>query len=132
MPFPISLDQECYEALVALAREGTKDKNGQVVPERARILEQFLRRIEKENGINRYTVWVQWQEARQPLPPSTQFPETWPPQLRARIDLVTRPIARSDVETLLRERAIEPVNVLVTTDPGGIVGWRTLDDFFTL
>jgi hypothetical protein len=125
MPFPISLEQQDYEALVALAREGVKSD-----PESVRKLESFLRLIEQGNGIHRYFLWVQWQEANQPLPPSTDFPEKWPPELRASIELVTRPIAKVDVEKLLAQRARKPVSVLVTPDPAGIVGWTELNAYF--
>lgn len=125
MPFPISLQQQDYEALVALAREGAKSD-----PDRLRKLESFLQLIEKGSGINRYFLWVQWQEANQPLPPSTNFPEKWPPELRASIELVTRPIAKVDVEKLLEQRARKPMSVLVTPDPAGIVGWTELNTYF--
>ncbi len=125
MPFPISLDQQDYEALVSLAREGAKSD-----PDRVRKLESFLRLIEQGSGIHRYFLWVQWQEANQPLPPSTDFPEKWPPELRASIELVTRPIAKVDVEKLLAQRARKPVSVLVTPDPAGVVGWTELNAYF--
>lgn len=125
MPFPISLEQQDYEALVALAREGAAGNSDKV-----RKLESFLKLIEQASGINRYFLWVQWQEANQPLPPSTDFPEKWPPELRVSIELVTRPIAKADVQRLLAQRARQPMSVLVTPDPAGIVGWTELDVYF--
>ncbi len=119
-----TLTQQQYEALVALSRKGTTNED------ETRSLEAFLRSIEKANGIARYFLLVQWQEAHQPLPASTQFPQTWPPEMRAAIEFISRPIARGDVDALLAARAKSPVNVLVTNDPAGIVGWTQLDKYF--
>lgn len=130
MAFPISLLEEEWSAVVAMAREGTKDAEGQVIPERARRLEKYLHYIEEKNGITRSCLWVQWQEMDQPLPPNTRFPTTWPPELRQYIELTTRAVARVDVEAVLTNKARRPTNVLVTTDPDGVTGWSTLDAFF--
>jgi len=130
MPFPISLSQEEYEALVELARQGTMGAEGVVNVEKARSLTMYLRMLEKKNGIQRYAVWVQWQEADSPLPPGTMFPKKWPPELREYLALTSRPIAKTDVITMLKNRARNPVTVLVTKDPGATVGWQELDVFF--
>lgn len=124
MPFPLALNQQDYEALIALARKGA------ATPDEVRRLDTFLRSIEKANGVNRYGLWVQWQEQDQPLPPTTRFPETWPPDLRFYVELISRPIARVDVEAVLKQKARKPANVLVTKDPGALVGWSELDSFF--
>ena len=130
MPFPISLNQEEYEALVSLARKGITNADGQIDVEKSRQLETFLQGLEKQSGISRYALWVQWQNAREPLPPNTDFPEKWPPELRAYIALTSRPIARADVDKLLSARASNPVNVLVTKDPAALVGWTDVDAYF--
>lgn len=124
MPFPLSLNQQDYEALIALSRKGATTPNG------ARRLDTFLRSIEKANGVTRYGLWVQWQEQDQPLPPTARFPEKWPPEMRFLIELISRPIARVDVEAVLKQKARKPTNVLVTKDPGALVGWSSLDQFF--
>ena len=62
-------------------------------------LDSFLRSIEKANGITRYSLWVQWQDPTAPLPPGTNFPETWPPSLRYHIEFISRPVAQTDVLT---------------------------------
>lgn len=120
-----TLTQEQYEALIFLARVGVEGDQGKQVE-----LDRFLRNIEQTNGITRSFLWVQWQEVSAPLPAGTRFPEEWPEKLREAIELVTRPVARADVEAVLEANASEPVSVLVTKDPAGIVGWTTLDDFF--
>ena len=122
-----TLQQEQYEALIALARTGAQDSAEKTV-----ALENFLRSIEKANGVTRDFVWVQWQELNQPLPSShtTKFPDTWPPQLRRSIELVTRRVARADVDAVLERYATSPTSVLVTRDVAGRLGWTTLDSFF--
>jgi len=50
--------------------------------------------------------------------------------MRFFIQLISRPIARADVEAVLKQKARKPVTILVTKDPGGVVGWATLDQFF--
>jgi|SRR6478735_637540 len=130
MPFPISLSQEEYEALVELARHGTMDDKGCVIVEKARSLTAYLTMLEKKSGIVRYAVWVQWQEADSPLPPGTDFPRSWPPEMREYLALTSRPIAKTDVIAMLKNRARRPVTVLVTKDPGATVGWTDLDLFF--
>jgi hypothetical protein len=124
MPFPLNIDQSQYEALVALARRGTSS------PDELRELEKFLVSIETAHGITRHSLWVQWQELNRPLPAGTNFPTVWPPELRARIDLISRPVSRADVEALVRARAKQYVNIMVTRDPGAVLGWTKVDEFF--
>jgi hypothetical protein len=121
----ITLSQEQYEALIALARAGVADN-----PQRVVWLEQWLRSIERQNGITRSFLMVQWQEISAPLPAGTSFPEVWPPRLRQSIEFVTRPVARADVDALLEEHATNPTEVLVTPDPNGELGWTPVDDYF--
>lgn len=125
-----TLNQEEYEALISLARRGTFDANGHVIIDKARQLDNWLRKIEKENGINRSFLWIQWQEVDTPLPPTTNFPEKWPPEMRFYLELVTRPISKEDVHKVVKEKARNPINVLVTRDPGAQVGWTTVDALF--
>lgn len=120
----VVLSKEQYLALINLARKGTSSAD------HARQLEVFITDIDKANGINRYALLVQWQEQATPLPPTTQFPDVWPPELRSLIERSDRPIARADVTNMLKDKAREPINILVTRDVGGIVGWTKLSDFF--
>lgn len=125
-----TLTTEEYEALVALAREGTKDVNGSPIHDKAVVLNDFLVSLEKKNGITRDILWVQWQELDEPLPPGTRFPERWPPEKRVLLEYVTRRISRADVEEVLNANAKNPTSVLVTRDPGALYGWTELDAFF--
>lgn len=121
IPATISMTTEQYTALSALARLGT----GDVIK-----LESFLKQIEKENGIKRYLLWVQWQEKDQPLPPHTKFPTNWPPKLRQVIQLINRPVSRTDVDDVLQEHATNPLSVMVTPDPAALLGWTSLALYF--
>jgi hypothetical protein len=118
----LTLTREEYMAFLSLSRKrATVDEVLQI--------EAFARNIEKRNGIVRFSLWVQWQEADSPLPSGTDFPTSWPPSLRAFIEL-DRGVAKSDVVAILAERARIPVTVLVTPDPAGQVGWTPIDTFF--
>lgn len=130
MPFPISLEQDAYESLVELARQGTLRDDGSVIDTKAAALESWLKLLEQKNGINRYFVWVQWQEQDSPLPPGTNFPAKWPPELREYLALTSRPIAKDDVMTMLNSKARQPTSILITTDPAAMVGWQDLNVFF--
>lgn len=121
-----TLSQEQYEALLALARVGAAS----VGPAKVVELEQWLKVIEKGNGITRDFLMVQWQELDEPLPPGTVFPDKWPPELRRSIELVTRPIAKADVDAVIAQYASNPDSILVTRDPNGVVGWTPVDQFF--
>ena len=125
-----TLDQEEYEALIALARKGTFNENGQVIADKARQLDAWLRKIEKENGVTRSFVWIQWQEVDTPVPTTASFPETWPPHLRYYLEMISRPVNKDDVQKVLQQKARKPVTVLVTRDPGAQVGWTTIDALF--
>ena len=126
-----TLTQQEYEALISLARDGTKDDEGTVHANKARELDEFLRLIEKNNGVTRDGLWVQWQELNEPLPPTANFPYKWPPEKRWYIELITRKVAKVDVEAVVADRAKNAHNVLVTPDPGARVGWTSVDDYFT-
>jgi len=110
---------------VAKARVGVEGNQQAVVD-----LERWLQTIERRNGVVRHFLMVQWQELSSPLPAGTNFPSVWPPELRRTIELVSRPIAKADVEAVLAEHASDPTNVLVTPDPNGEVGWTPVDAYF--
>jgi hypothetical protein len=122
----ITITMQQYETFVSLARANVTDG------EQLRKIDEFLKVVEKENGITRDAIWVQWQEMDAELPAGTRFPETWPPELRWYIELMTRRVARSDVDEVLKHRARAPVNILVTKDPGARYGWTPVDDFFVV
>lgn len=125
-----TLQQDQYEALIELARRGTYDASGNVMPDVARQLNAWLQLIEKANNITRSSLWIQWQEADSPVPATASFPCIWPPELRFYLQFLTRPIGRADVEAVVQQKARKPVNILVTPDAGAEVGWSTLEQYF--
>jgi hypothetical protein len=152
----VTLTFQEYESLIALARKGAQ-LEGTIKafetdptlrplwekartqygwdPSNVRVLEAFLKSIEASNEISRYFIAVRWTEAGEPLPARvagapTRFPENWPPQLEGTIELLSRRIARSDVDAFLEANARQPLSVMVTVDPGRRVGWTPIDDFF--
>lgn len=129
-PTTFTLSQEDYEALIKLASDGTLAPDGSVNQEKSLLLDAFLRSIEKKNGFTRSLLWVQWQDAGTELRPTTNFPKVWPPELRARIEFVSRLVTKDDIDAVLAQRAKKPVNVLVTSDPAALVGWVSVDSYF--
>lgn len=152
----VTMNIQEYESLVALSRKGA-ELEGVIrsieqdpslrtlwVTARERIgtytgvtanLESFLKGIEVKNGINRYFIAVRWVDADAPVPVRTRgitvkFPEVWPPTLEGSIELMFRPVSKSDVVSFLASRCRNPLSVMVTRDPGKRVGWTLLDDFF--
>lgn len=126
----IKLTQEQYEALLALAQRGTVDPDGSMNQERALALDAFLKNIEKTNSIVRHSLWVRWQDPNAPLPPGVRFPKTWPPELQYFIQLITRPVAKTDVLKVVSDRTKNAVNIMVTKDPAALLGWTKVDDYF--
>ncbi len=126
----ITISQEQYEALIALAQAGTTAQDGSTNQERALVLDKFLRDIEQANNIKRYSLWVRWQDPNAPLPPGVRFPTTWPPELQYFIQFLSRPVAKSDVDELIQSKTPNAVNVMVTKDPAATVGWTKLEDYF--
>jgi hypothetical protein len=120
----VILSQEQYQALVFLARKGTTTVDAK------RVLESFLRDIEKSNNVNRYLLKVRWQELNAPLPTTTSFPTVWPPSNELDLERTDRPIAKADVLAAVLAKASKPENILVTRDVAGIAGWQKVDDFF--
>jgi hypothetical protein len=123
----ITLNQEQYESLIALARKGLPALDLQA----KRRLDEWLRLIETANGIQRDVVTVLWTEMDSPLPTGSFFPTNWPPTLKYTIELITRPVARVDVDEVLAVRAKKPTSVMCTRDPDGVLGLTPIDAFFT-
>lgn len=129
-PSTISLSLEQYEALIALARRSTVNADGSIDQQQAMVLTAFLNQIEKDNDITRYTLVIRWQDPTAPLPAGVRFPETWPPSLQYFLQLLSRPITKGDVLTVVEARTPSATNIMVTRDPAGLVGWTKLDDYF--
>lgn len=123
MSDPISLSLDEYKALISLAK---KDKSEADL----RVIETFLKNIDRRNGLVRYQLRVRWQEPHAVMTPMVTFPQQWPPNQDKLIERTDRSIAKADVMEMLRVYAKEPTNILVTKDYAGILGWTKLDDFF--
>ena len=120
----ITITQDQYEALSALAMQGAADENAKF------RVAKFLEDIEKANDIKRYFLNIRWQEAKAPMPPTETFPKKWPPEMSGSLTRFDRPIAKSDVLKYVSAIATAPVGILVTTDPAGVYGWSKIDDYF--
>ena len=129
-PSSITLTIEEYEALIALAAQSAINADGSVDQQKANTLAAFLKKIELENNITRSSLWIRWQDPTAPLPPGVRFPETWPPTLQFFLQLITRPIAKTDVQALVNAKTANAINIMVTPDPAGLVGWTQLAAFF--
>jgi hypothetical protein len=126
----LTISQEQYEALLAFAQRGTRCPDGNIDQNRALALDAALKDIESSNGITRYSLWVRWQDPTAPLPPGTNFPKTWPPNLQYFIQFLSRPITQSDVMAIVAQKTSNAVNVMVTPDPAALLGWTKVNDFF--
>ena len=131
MSTTFTLSQEQYEALISLAQRGTYNSDGSIGQQKMMVLEAFLKDIEKANGVTRYSLWVRWQDPTAPLPPGVRFPLTWPPPLQQFIQFVSRPISKTDVLMLVSQRTPNALNIFVTPDPAGLLGWSKVNEFFT-
>lgn len=125
MPISISMSEAQYEQLAGLARQGVNTAEGQ------RMLGDFLVGIEEANGITRYFLWVRWQEVGRIHPANQPFPENWPPTQEAKIERLNFPVSRATVEAVVADRSKNPTNILVSEDPGGELGWTSIDQYFS-
>jgi hypothetical protein len=129
-PSSITLSLEEYEAFIALATQSTVNADGSIDQQKVNVLSAFLKKVEQENNITRSSLWIRWQDPTAPLPLGVRFPETWPPNLQRFLQLLTRPIAKTDVMTIVTAQTPNAINIMVTPDPAGLVGWTQLSAFF--
>lgn len=120
----LTISEEQWDTLISLAQQGA------TTAEARRQVETFLLEIEEANSIVRYSLRVRWQEAGAMLPANVSFPRSWPPEYEITIRKLGVPVLRSDVETAVRQRAKNPVSIMVSKDPGGEYGWQTIDQYF--
>ena len=114
----VTLARDEYERLLDFAygrRTGTTE------------LRDLQRRIDTANDIKRYLLNIRWYEFGGKPPSRIELKEqgTWPPTQETILRL-DRPISRLDVDEVLRSKAKSPVDVTVTKDERGIVGWTEL------
>jgi hypothetical protein len=106
-----------YDALINAALAGDTDE-----VRRIRDL------IDKANDIKRYFLYIRWQDVGGTAPRRIELGVGWPEEQTYQLEL-ERPIARTDVDTVLATNAANPVGVQVTPDRNGVVGWTLLDDY---
>lgn len=106
-----------YDALLSAAQIGNLAA--------ATILQ---RDIDKANSITRYILNVRWQDIGGQPPPRIELGKGWPVEMTYKI-VMERPISRADVDIVLQTNTSNPVSVMVTPDPNGIVGWHNLEDY---
>lgn len=114
---PLDINESQYEDLLALALKAD--------PVTTRALRA---EVDKINGITRYGLLVRWQDLGGQAPPRREIAKPWPPEATQYIEMKRR-ITRADVDAVLEKRAINPVDVQVTPDPEGRVGWSQLSAF---
>jgi hypothetical protein len=119
----ISMSRDQYELLLQYA-EGTRTSDT--------VLTDLKKKIDTANGVKRFFLLIRWMESGGAPPTRIEIGLGWPPtqQFELRMD---RAISRDDVDIVLRTQATRPVSPVVTTDPGGTLGWTELDawDFDT-
>lgn len=119
MASTITLTRDEYELLLDYGYDRKTDQT---------LLRELQRRIDYENDIKRYALYIRWFEVGGQPPSRIDIQENngWPPtqQFLLRQD---RPISREDVDVVLRNQATNPVSTTVTADERGIVGWAELE-----
>lgn len=108
--------REQYEAL----RSAVDNRNNEMI-------EQVLSIVERENGIQRYFLHIRWQEVGGSPTPTNQFVD-WPPN-QTYLLVLSRPPTPLDVQDVLRNHATNYTGVMVSPDPEGNLGWKTLESF---
>ena len=112
----ISMEAAWYDALVDAALAGDTDQ--------VRTIDN---RIRTQAGIVRFRVWVRWLEVGG-SPAPRAHPQNWPVEQTAEI-VMDRAVSRDDVIGFLKNKSLDAVEVHVTYDPNGKVGWYELDAF---
>lgn len=115
----VSLSRSEYEVLLDFAFGRRTD-----VAE----LRALQKRLDLANDIKRYLLNIRWYEIGGQPPSRIDIRENdgWPPRQEF-ILRQDRPIARQDVDQVLRTQAQNPVTPTVTRDERGVVGWTELD-----
>lgn len=88
----------------------------------------LLKKIDKANGLMRYTYVIRWLEASAGVPRKVDIWKGWPPEQQISVT-VDQPLSKVDVENMVRNKGVNPVGIQVTADPEGVVGWYELDAF---
>ncbi len=117
------MSRDQYELLLQYAT-GTRTADS--------VLDALKKKIDTANSVKRFFLFIRWMESGGAPPTRIEIGNGWPPTQQFELHM-DRAISRDDVDTVLRTQAIRPVSPVVTTDPGGTLGWTELDvwDFDT-
>jgi hypothetical protein len=113
----ITMSRAQYDALLALAATAN-----------ATATADLRRTIDAANGITRYVLTIRWQDVGGTQPTRIELGKGWPPEQTYVLEL-ERKITREDVDAVLEHNATNPVSVMVTADPYGVIGWYLLEDY---
>lgn len=114
---PITMSRAEYDALIAagLAADTTEIERLQAI-------------IDETNSITRYRLQIRWQDIGGTRPTHIELGLGWPTDQSFLLEL-ERPIERADVDTVTSTQAQNPVSIMVTRDPAGVVGWTLVGDY---
>jgi hypothetical protein len=115
----VSVKDEDWEALVgAILKEETDDLN------------VLLTRVDEENSLTRYYLYIKWQDAGAKRPAPGDEITDWPPWRFAWFISYTQ-FTEEFVTDYVDGQTDHALAILVTDDPSGEVGWFTVEDFFS-
>ncbi len=114
----VTLTRAQYDALIAAGLAGDSDE-----------IKRLQALIDEANGINRYRLFIRWEDVGGIAPPTIELGKGWPPTQMFLLEKADLPIAREDVDVVVETQANNAVNVQVTPDVNGVVGWTLVDDF---
>ena len=113
----VTMTRAQYDALINAGLEGNTS-----------AIESLRSTIDGANSITRYRLNIRWQDVGGSPPPTIELGKGWPPELTFLLEL-ERPIAKEDVLVTVSAQANNPVDIHVTPDVTGAVGWTLIDDF---
>lgn len=116
---PVTVSDLDWESLVGAI---LKDETGD--------LSSLLDRVDADNSLTRYYLYVKWLDGAAPRPGPQQPIEDWPPWVFEWF-VSYSPFTRDWVEEFVASQTSNPIYILVTDDPAGKVGWYELDKFFS-
>jgi hypothetical protein len=101
---------------------------GAVLKGETEDLNALLDRVDDENSLTRYYLYVKWMDAATPRPGAQDAPTDWPPW-RSEWFVQYERFTKEFVEDFVATQTTRPLNILVTNDPYGEVGYYELDEF---
>ena len=103
---------------------------GAVLKQETDDLNTLLTRVDAQNSLNRYYLYVKWQDAGAKRPGPDDPIQDWPPWGFDWFVSYSR-FTKDFVEDFVARQSTNPLTILVTDDPAGEVGWYLLEDFFS-